>query len=634
MNLHLNSGVARAAALFLAISPMASCEEDLGTIGGSVVGSEPFVTGKEVFDVFAYNKNVEAVRTNKLPVYQLGTFNDPVYGKTEAFVTSQLTLGSPRPTFGLLSQAREDENVADDLVTTIDENETVTEVFLYIPYLTKEGNRDTDQDGVDDIFDDAPEDPENDSDNDGVPNRNETAGNTDPLDANSVDANGDGINDTDDTPIFPNTFAKRVELDSVYYNNRVYEDFSGEEISFNLKVERSTFFLRDFDPSANFQEAQAFYSSMEFSPAFTTDVLFDGPHTFSDMEILLPQEDDESTQNVDESQSFQKLAPGIRIPLDTEFFQDNLLDKEGSSELLSQANFNNFLRGLHLSLDAGSGNDFLMLFDLNAANITVSYTYNRYNNNGTADDLTDDTVDEIPRDYQLRFLVRNPQTRAVTGNAVNTFGNQAYPADIANALDNGENASRIYLKGGAGTVAKINLFEPVDGGQDLINEIKNNNWIVNEAHLIFYVDQNTLNGQTVEPPRLHLYNADTGAPLINPSKEQNNTEAPALFGSFLGYDGIIEKTAGRGVKYTVRITDHINNIIVRDSSNAVLGLTLLADVAGLNTAEAILAQEKANVPVSATYTPLGTVLFGPNVPPSDPDHDKRLQLEIFYTEID
>jgi hypothetical protein len=36
-------------------------------------------------------------------------------------------------------------------------------------------------------------------------------------------------------------------------------------------------------------------------------------------------------------------------------------------------------------------------------------------------------------------------------------------------------------------------------------------------------------------------------------------------------------------------------------------------------------------PSAAVYNPLGTVLFGNNIPSTDPNYAKRLKLEIFYT---
>ncbi|MDP5062544.1 MAG: DUF4270 domain-containing protein, partial [Maribacter sp.] len=107
MNFIVKSAIPKFSGLLLILGLLVSCEQDLTTIGSGVVGNEPFTTGTEVYDVFAYNKNIEAVQTNKLPIYQLGTYSDPIYGKTEASVTSQIFLSATNPSFGSFSQAVE-----------------------------------------------------------------------------------------------------------------------------------------------------------------------------------------------------------------------------------------------------------------------------------------------------------------------------------------------------------------------------------------------------------------------------------------------------------------------------------------------------------------------------------------------
>lgn len=119
---------------FLLVTFLISCEEDLTTIGAEVIGGEPFTTDKAVFDVFAYNSKIEAVRTNQLPIYQLGVYDDPIYGKTEASITSQLLLTAVDPNFGVFSQEAEDNWENDDNISTIPEVETVDSVYLYIPF--------------------------------------------------------------------------------------------------------------------------------------------------------------------------------------------------------------------------------------------------------------------------------------------------------------------------------------------------------------------------------------------------------------------------------------------------------------------------------------------------------------------
>ena len=123
------------AGLVLAVL-FSSCQEDTTTIGDGVIGGEPFETGKANFNVFAYNKKINSVKTNALPIYQLGNFNDPIYGKTIASITSQLQLSTINPSFGVYSQETEDGAASDTSVSTINEEETIKSVYLFIPYLT------------------------------------------------------------------------------------------------------------------------------------------------------------------------------------------------------------------------------------------------------------------------------------------------------------------------------------------------------------------------------------------------------------------------------------------------------------------------------------------------------------------
>lgn len=638
MNFIVKSAIPKFSGLLLILGLLVSCEQDLTTIGSGVVGNEPFTTGTEVYDVFAFNKNIEAVQTNKLPIYQLGTYSDPIYGKTEASVTSQIFLSATNPSFGSFSQEKEDRvGTTDESITTIQENETVKEVYLYIPFLTNTNALDTDGDGVADEFDKVP-DSDNDNDGDGVDNSVETASNTDPLDILSVDADRDGLNDGDNAPIFTNNFAKKVELDSIYINGKNYEDVVKSPLpSFNLKVERSTFFLRDLDPNASFQEAQEYYSNQVFSPDFVSDELFDGLVEINDEEILIQNEDDEDTEDVDESLTFSKIQPGIRVALNNEFFQTNILDKEGDSQLISQSNFTEFIRGLHFSIVTQSGNDVMFMFDLKRSNVTMTYSYTNYDTNGTTDDTSDDNPNNIlEKDFTFSFLTGST-TGAVSGNAVNTLVTENYGPQILQALDNGENASRLYLKGGAGTYAEINLFEE-DGGESILEQIKSENWVINEANLVFYIDRDQLDaaGSALEPPRLYLYNAENKFPLIDPATDPATAVSGVsnLFGFYPNYDGVIEKSSGKGVKYSLKITDHINDMVVRDSTNAKLALTLTTNIQNWSIADAKVVGGKERLATTSTVTPLGTILYGGNIQATDPNFSKRLKLEISYTKAD
>ncbi len=529
-----------------------SCEQKESALGASIVGGDPFITDKAVFEVSAVNTKISAVQTNQLPVYQLGVFNDPVYGKTVATITSQVQLAGSNPTFG---ETKESEELTND--NKIVEDEKIDSVVVYIPFFVE------------------------------------------PITSSeTTEAN----------------IAKEFQIDSIYGDTTQ---------TFSLKIQESTYFLRDLDPNSNFEESQQYFSNQQFSPDFTDKVFFEESNLrISNKETLIfKSEDDESTEDIDERTTVERrLNPGIRVRLNEigeTFFQDKLLNKEGSSELVSASNFKNFIRGIHLSVEPSS-EELLFLINLLQAKVEVYYQY---------DAKEDDEIVEKHSMYTLSLLAGNANN--FIGNAVNTYVNEDYPEEIVNALnDTDSNASRLYLKGGSGSYATLSLFK---NAEEEIRQIKANNWIINEANLTLYVDQNATGSVGEEPPRLYLFNADTNAPIYNILTETNVSESP--LGVFLNYDGILQKTGDRGVKYKLNITDHINNIVLRDSVNAPLGLQVTADIRISGASDAILdGGEVQELPASSNLTPLGTVLYGSNVPPAE--QSKKLKLEIFYTKTD
>lgn len=603
-----------ALAVIFMMAAIVACEQDPTTIGSGVIGSTPLKTDKAVFDVFAYNKKIEAVSTNKLPVYQLGSFTHPVYGKTEASITSQVQLSTVSPTFGIYSQVTEDNPSSD---SQIPENEKIDSVYLYIPFLTNPSG-DSDGDGLADEFDGDPDDAGSDTDGDGLTDAQEISRGTDPL---NEDTDGDGVKDGDDDDYTANQYRKTFDLDSIYVNGKLYDKNSGE-VSFNLKVQRSNYYLRDLDPNSNFLEAQEYFSNQEFAPTFVDSLLFDGPVAISPDQIPLKNRDLASTEDEDESEELTYLDPGIRVALDKDFFQHNILDMEGSSELANQENFKNYLRGLHLSLSSLS-DEVLLLLDLSDANITISYSYDTVDSDGEV------AEGEGKKEFVLNFitsvLYQGQDTGQVSGNAANTFVSEAYPGEVSGAMDTDENAEKIYLKGGAGSYAEIKLFDS-GNGKEAIKQIRENNWVVNEANLVFYVAEDS---DVEQPPALYLYNTETGLPVYGVPVSQNDQLVRVY-----DYDGNLEKSSdGKAVKYTIKVTEHINDLILRDADNATLGLFVATSLYRTSLGSAVLdGNTEGETPIGATLSPLGTVLYGSNV--GDENADKKLRLELFYTEID
>ena len=110
------------------------------------------------------------------------------------------------------------------------------------------------------------------------------------------------------------------------------------------------------------------------------------------------------------------------------------------------------------------------------------------------------------------------------------------------------------------------------------------------------------------------------------------------------HGGIITKTNNRGTEYKIRLTNHIRNIINKDSTNVNLGLVVTESINNFNNAKlknsfiafpsTTYSKEVKFMPAMSVTSPLGTVLWGSNIPSTDANYDKRLRLEIFYTKPD
>lgn len=77
------------------------------------------------------------------------------------------------------------------------------------------------------------------------------------------------------------------------------------------------------------------------------------------------------------------------------------------------------------------------------------------------------------------------------------------------------------------------------------------------------------------------------------------------------------------------------NLISNDSTNVRLGLVVTESIAIASNAKLKNSTSVANpfnkYPSAAVYNQLGTVLFGNQIPQTDPNYAKRLKLEIYYT---
>jgi hypothetical protein len=556
---------------------IASCDKKFNDIGAEVLPTNPYVGKKAYYPVGVKHALVDVVQTNNSSIMQLGEREDALFGNTAATIVSQLNLSQYTPSFGTYSAQKE----IDD---SFNEFETVNNVWLEIPFFTNQN--DADGDGLIDLYDiDA--DSNSDSDGDGVSDIDEQTNGTDPT---NPDTDGDGTLDGEDTEtINPNPDKKLYQIDSL---------FGDRNASFDIEVNKLNYFLRQLDPNQNFEQGQIY--SSDFSPSVHKDQPLASENITLDFNEIVR----DSTDN---------LSPRIRVPLNKQVFQQLILDKEGDSELENSENWRDYFRSISIETSNFSS-PLLMLLDTNSMVIRIEYTYKSKvadTDPVETEDLTDEFL--INTLGSIRF---NTLTKTTTADAkLNNIMSANAPAQIA-------------LSGGLGTIADIHLFED----NDVLDDLKNKPWLLNEANLTFHVDKQAVDiYEHTLPSRLYVYNANTLAPIIDFA--QDAVATPSL--SKIVYGGfLIEEEEGDEQYYKVRITNHLRDIITKDSINAPLRVAL-TDVLP-NQTQVVMAKvnnnDVAKIPVGTVATPKSGIFVGPN--PSNPDlSDLKLQLEIFYTEI-
>lgn len=328
------------------------------------------------------------------------------------------------------------------------------------------------------------------------------------------------------------------------------------------------------------------------------------------------------------------IAPGMRLDLDKAFFEDLLFDKSNPDyDLSSNAVFEKYFKGLYFNVEKVSAEGVLAMLNFKKGTITVNYK-----EKAVATDA-DVSVE--------KSIVLN-----LTGNTVNLLNNGI----AGGGYDSAPSSDRIYLRGGEGSVGEINLFNPsvdvvkynrttkeiesgANGIPDELDNIKYKGWLINEASLTFYVDQTAMTN-VAEPNRIYLYDVTNKVPIMDYYYDGTSSISPNYQKRVLG--GIIEKDAdGRGLRYKIKITNYIRDLVNKDFTNVKLGVSVTQAItnatfkkvkdspAPYEVWKALTPQQKNpyHYPTSSVMSPLGTILYGSN----ETDDTKKLKLEIYYT---
>ena len=439
--------------------------------------------------------------------------------------------------------------------------------------------------------------------------------------------------------VFKTDGSREYKLDSIY---------GPDKAEMKLSIYESGYFMRDTDPIGGFVQPQKYFTDQnaDFDNVKNPNRLNDDSNVAQNDKFFFdPAEHIVTlTDTVTKVVTTTRTPPGMQLNLNKGFFKTKIIDAVASGKLASNPVFKEYFRGLYFKMEkSGSspGNAAMLNFRSKDAKITIKYNEDLSTTVGAVTTIT---------------RVKKTIVLDLTGNSVSLQNTNYSNSGMAyNALPNTGNSlagdEKVYLKGGEGSVGVLELFDKKDlkgydtngvltgpNGisdelDDLRNEVKGNRLLINEANLVFHIDAAAMAGN-VEPLRLYIYDFKNNRPIVdyfldgttnslNPKKDK------------LIYDGNISTsvTTKRGIFYKFRITNHVRNLVkYKDSTNVKLGLVITENIENfishkVKTPNAFITA----APKASVMNPLGTILFGNNIPVGSSNYDKKLKFEIYYT---
>lgn len=569
----------------LTIISFIACDKDFNIIDSDVLGKDnfDFNTNKVDLSVIAYNKKLDSLQINGLASNLLGVFNDPIYGQTKASIVSQVSTNNLNPNFG--------------------DNVVIDSIILKIPYYTI------------------------------------------------------ATGETDDES------NAKYSIDSLY-----------GEGSIKLSIYQNNYFLRNFNPSGDLSDAQNYFSR--------SDVAVNGNDNYAITETSVINFDNFKGDLIEENLNFKpeagnfyletyseedtdgngqpdvetriSEAPSFRIKFtNTDFWKALIFDKEDDAVLSNNSNFQNYFRGLYFKAENTADNGTMFMLNMRSADASIVIYYT--SETTTTDDVGNPTTTTAQSTFNMSF----------SGNILNTFNNNY---NLITLEDGNKNLGdeTLYLKGAEGSMAVVDLFsglvecENEDGSTSTISALecflktyrktdKDDNFIrengtgdfilkqlINEAQLIVYEDDimqtfpkdaNENDYSTFD--RIYAYDIKNNQPTIDYFIDPTENTQEAFSSKVISLGQRI-KDDNNVARYKIRLTEHLNNILLKDSTNTKIGLVLSTNVNYTNNAEILQSDDAVtSVPAAALLTPRGTILHGSNV--TGVDESKKMRLQVFFT---
>ena len=407
-------------------------------------------------------------------------------------------------------------------------------------------------------------------------------------------ANGYGTNTLIDSVIINIPYQSTRETDD-YSDGKpkfsIDSVFGDSDVEFKLSVFELKTFLNSLNPEDPSENA-IYYSDKEFqkgdTPFYSDNFKINPDDTVAYIKRYL---NDGVTVYDTDTIKQDDLSPSINIPLDEALVKQLFIDNAGNAEFLDSDNFAHYFRGFYIEADKLiNEKSHLLSLDMSAAKMTIYYSMDE--DEDTSEDLNGNGTDgeqgvRTKHEYSFPF---------------GSIKSNIFKRDYTNSKFSGD--ERLYLQGAAGSMATLELFTNED-----LTELRNNNWLITDASLTFFVDQNASTNEI--PEQLFVYNYDEKMQILD------------MVTSLVGGD-LERDEDGNPYKYKINITDYISELLKSDDPVDLVKLGIKV----YNISDAVT--DLTNLSVSDySWTPKGVVLYDHNANAGD----KRLKLEISYTEL-
>jgi hypothetical protein len=367
-----------------------------------------------------------------------------------------------------------------------------------------------------------------------------------------------------------------------------------EDVEFKLSVYELETYLNNLDPNDP-TKSIVYYSDKVFAkkatPLYAQNFKINPNDTVAYIKRYLA--DGVTVYDTDTIKQ-TNTVPSIILPLDEAEIQQIFVDNASGSQFSSLDAFTRYFRGFYIeAIEDLTNKSHLISLDMKSSKMVIYYS-NDQDEAETSDLNGNGIKGEQGARVQESFTF-------LFGDIKSNVLERDYPTPHESGSD------RLYVQGAAGSIVTVDLF--ADGEIEEI--LKTGGWLINDASLTFYVDQNA--SSSIVPEQLFIYNYQENTQI---------TDMLLVGGGLASVGGILERDDdGKPYKYTFKIADYISRVLTATDP---LDLSTLA----------IKVYNPTDKPVSVieipeySWNPKGVVLYNEN---GDSAGNFKAAFDIKYT---